>query len=485
MQRVASLVLALCLTACASGGRAPEPLRFASFGLVLPDLSGPPMPPSRVVLISVAGLLPDHYRRAGLAGGCEPAPMRTLAQLAERGVFADAVEVVTPAAVHPVHATLVTGRSPRRHGVVADRLLGEHGVRHARFEHATRLQGPSLWQAAKSAQLSVAALGWPTTTGANLDFLLPDVQPERGESWLEAIEGKATPWLVERVAKRAPGTPAAGWPSAAQRDQLMIDLACDIAHSQTHPALWLIRLEGGSAAERESGPGTSESWRAFASLDRELARLAQCFARAGLLDSSAFVISGDRVIRPVHTRVDPNVALARAGLIQLGDAGGGVEAWSAIARSNGGSALIYAQGEDDAIAARRALGVAANESRALRVVSASELRERGADPRAWFGIDAEPGFSFGNGALGPLARPSQARGAGGYPSDRPGSQVGFVAWGRGLRQGVRVPIMQQLDIAPTVASLLGISLREAEGRPLLGALAAGSSADPSPAAPSR
>ena len=183
MQRVASLVLALGLTACASGGPAPEPVRFAAFGLVLPDLSGPPMPPSRVVLISVAGLLPDHYRRAGLAGGREPAPMRTLAQLAERGVFADAVEVVTPAAVHPVHATLVTGRSPRRHGVFADRLLGEHGVRHARFEHATRLQGPSLWLAAKSAQLAVAALGWPTTTGASLDFLLPDVQPERGESW--------------------------------------------------------------------------------------------------------------------------------------------------------------------------------------------------------------------------------------------------------------------------------------------------------------
>jgi hypothetical protein len=483
VRRLCALWIALALTACSSGGGVPTPVPTISSRLVLPDLSGPPMPPSRVVLISVSGLLPDHYRRPGLAGGREPAPMRTLAQLAERGVFSDGVEVVTPAAVHPVHATLVTGRSPREHGIMADRLLGEHGVRNARYEHASRLQGPSLWQAALAEQLGVVALGWPTTAGANLDYLLPDLRPSRGESWLQAIAGAATPWLVERVTKRAPASAAPGWPSPPERDGLMVDLACDIAGSEALPALWLIRLEGGAAAELEFGPGSSESWRAFVAVDRELTRLAKCFARAGLLDSSAWVITGDRALRPVHTIIEPNVALARAGLIQVGARIDGVERWSAIARSSGGSALVYAQGEDDAIAARRALGLAADESRALQVVPASELRERGADPRAWFGIDAEPGFALGNSARGPLARPSNARGDGGYPSDRPGSQVGFVAWGRGLRTEVRVPVMQQLDIAPTVASLLGFRLADAAGRPLLGALQPGSGSRPPPAAP--
>ena len=469
MGRPVAIAVALALLACASDGGSPTASGGSSSGGGLPDSAALAAVPSRVLLVSVAGLLPDHYRRAGLAGGREPVAMRHLALLGERGVFADGMQVVNPAAVLPVHATLVTGRPPAEHGIVADRLLGARGVRAARFEHASRLRGPSLWQAAKDAGKSVASLGWPTTTGAAIDFLVPDVEPERGERWLDAIEGSATPWLVERLVQRAPKTPDARWPRAAERDALMVDLACDIARSQALPALWMIRLEGGASAQLAYGPGTTESWRAFVAVDQQLARLTACLSRAGLLDSSALVVVGDRAVRPVHTRLDPNVALATAGLVQLSDRTG-IESWVAISRSSGGTALVYAQGEDDAIAARRALGVAARESGALQVVSAATLRERGADPRAWFGIDAAPGFLFGNSVTGPLARASELRGVGGYPADEPGSDVGFVAWGPGLRSSVRVSLLRQLDVAPTVASLLGIRLPEVQGRALLGAL---------------
>ncbi len=42
-----------------------------------------------------------------------------------------------------------------------------------------------------------------------------------------------------------------------------------------------------------------------------------------------------------------------------------------------------------------------------------------------------------------------------------------MAWGPGLRRGLRVPLLQQADVAPTVAALLGLpALREARGRDL-------------------
>jgi hypothetical protein len=47
---------------------------------------------------------------------------------------------------------------------------------------------------------------------------------------------------------------------------------------------------------------------------------------------------------------------------------------------------------------------------------------------------------------------------------------GFVAWGRGVRAGVSVPWMRQVDVAPTVAALLGVGLSDAEGRPVVGIL---------------
>ena len=50
--------------------------------------------------------------------------------------------------------------------------------------------------------------------------------------------------------------------------------------------------------------------------------------------------------------------------------------------------------------------------------------------------------------------------------------MGFVAWGRGLRSGVRVPHMSLADVAPTLAVLLGVELAETDGRALVGLLEA-------------
>ncbi len=51
-----------------------------------------------------------------------------------------------------------------------------------------------------------------------------------------------------------------------------------------------------------------------------------------------------------------------------------------------------------------------------------------------------------------------------------GSEVGFVAWGAGIRPGVRVPKMSQVDVAPTAAALLGLRLPDADGATVVGIL---------------
>jgi hypothetical protein len=132
--------------------------------------------------------------------------------------------------------------------------------------------------------------------------------------------------------------------------------------------------------------------------------------------------------------------------------------------------VVYAEDESAALLARRALELVAERTRAFRVVSAHELRALGADSRAWFGLEAAPGYVIGSGYDAPSLRAAEQRGAGGYLPTKSGSGVGFVAWGAGLRAGVRVPSMRQIDVAPTVAALLGFALEGAEGRPLIGVL---------------
>jgi predicted AlkP superfamily pyrophosphatase or phosphodiesterase len=428
-------------------------------GVVLPPLG--PGRPQRVVLVSIEGLVPDAYRAA--PGGASSMPV--LAALAGAGAEAEAVEPAAPASVYPAHATLVTGELPARHGIPADRLLDERGVRRARYSHASRLRAPTLWQRAREAGLSVASLDWPSTEGAAIDLLLPDVEPSRrGETWLALVAEGATPRLAERVRALAAGEAS---PDAAQRDAIATTLACELVRDPAPPVLLLLRLSATGEALEASGPGSLEARAAFAQADAELGRLLGCLDAAGALAASALAVAGDRGLLPVHTEIHPNVVLARS---QLLPGAGSLGRWSAIVRPTGGSALVYAVDEARAVEARRALEDAAAETRAFRVVSADELFELGSDPEAWFGLEATPGYLFGAKATGALLEPARRRGASGYLPGRREMQPAFVLWGRGVRPGVRIPWMRQSDVAPTLGRLLGVGLEGVDGRPVVGAL---------------
>jgi hypothetical protein len=169
---------------------------------------------------------------------------------------------------------------------------------------------------------------------------------------------------------------------------------------------------------------------------------------------------------PVHTEIRVNKALAEAGL--LVPSGNGVRSFDAIVRSNGGSAFVYANSDDSALLARQALGDVANETGAFRVLAAKDMVERGADPEAWFGLEAEPGYVFADAATGPLLAPAPRATAGGYPAADPRMATGFVAWGPDLRKGLRVPSLNQTDIAPTLARWMAVPFGPTEGRAMVG-----------------
>ena len=467
------ICLLLALFGCASAPPAPLPDAESPptplTGADRPDESAPlPARPAHVIFISIAGLESWAYTSAP---GQAPL-MPNVSHLADTGVRADAVTAVAPPAHFPTHATLVTGRRPDAHGIVSNQLLKEDGVQATPYWEASRLRGDSLWSAATAAKKGVAALAWPSTVGAEIDWLLPDVAPLRADQqWIPLLQQTTTPWLLQRVMEAVPDPQPVGWPTAAERDGILMDLACDIAASARPPALWLLRLSQPAGPLHIAGPNSDAARSALAAADKNVERLLDCLSGAGLLQSSAVVVVGDQVWEPVHSLIKPNVALRRATLIARDPRRGtGVRAWQAIVRSNGGSAFVYAKNEAAAIRAREVLRPEAARTRAFRIVSASEMAALRADPEAWFGLEAEPGYVFGDSATGSfVVQPTIFRGASGYLLSNSERAVGFVAWGRGLRRGVTVPVMPAIDIAPTLAALLDVSL-DSEGRPLYGIL---------------
>jgi predicted AlkP superfamily pyrophosphatase or phosphodiesterase len=317
----------------------------------------------------------------------------------------------------------------------------------------------------------VASLAWPTTVGAAIPLLVPDIAPARGRTWVESLQGAATPRILDLL-REAGGAGLRADAPAAARDAVLVDVACRLLEEATPTDLLLLHLSSTREAVARAGLDAPATRLAFAAADAEVARVLACLSRSKRLARSAVAVAGDHGAIPLHTLVTPNTVLVHAGLGTPDPRSNGLQRWSALARSNGGSAFVYAEGEDDALLARRALEDESERTGAFRIVPASTMLRLGADPSAWFGIEAEPGYAFSDETSGPRLVAAAAHAVGGYLPDRVEMDVGFVAFGPGLRRGLRVPRMGLVDVAPTLARLVGLALPEADGHVLVGLLEA-------------
>jgi hypothetical protein len=85
-------------------------------------------------------------------------------------------------------------------------------------------------------------------------------------------------------------------------------------------------------------------------------------------------------------------------------------------------------------------------------------------------IIARDGYAISGTALGDqFVVPIEGtvnRGYHGYLSTNPNMNAPFIASGRGIKQGIKMGAVENIDIAPTMAHLLGHELPNAEGKVL-------------------
>ena len=107
------------------------------------------------------------------------------------------------------------------------------------------------------------------------------------------------------------------------------------------------------------------------------------------------------------------------------------------------------------------------------MVRRAELDERGAYPEALFFFEPAEGYYLSDGfAQDSFLIGTTRRGAHGFLPTEPRMFTGLILSGAGIRSGVPLPSVRQIDIAPTVARLLGFEMPEADGVPLFGVIGA-------------
>jgi len=402
-----------------------------------------------VLVISVDGL-----RASFLTTPPSNLRIPNLRRLQDEGSSAEGVVGVYPSVTYPSHATLVTGRLPAEHGIYSNLASRQPGKNpHDWFWFAHALKVPALWDEVRRNGLTSAAVVWPVTVGAAIDWNVPEIwDPQVGDVGDYNYTAKfATPGLVQE-ALAALGAPQPGTDDDTVRTRLGIYLL-----GKYKPNLLLVHLAALDSAEHEHG---IESPEAVATLERADARIGDFLAalqEAGLADSTDVFIVSDHGFLPVEREIRPNVLLARAGLIRA-NAQGRVIGGKVTTLAEGGSFFIYwPEARDFRREVDAALKPLRDQGVVWAVLNRQALADVGAEPAMQMALEAPCGASFDGGAKGEVVSKMKAPGGThGYLPFRKNLEASFIAWGPSIKKGLNLHRIPMTAVAPTILEALGI-----------------------------
>jgi predicted AlkP superfamily pyrophosphatase or phosphodiesterase len=423
-----------------------------------------------VLIISIDGLRPDAVTQADQYGLKIPNLRRMMAE----GAYADGVTGVTPTITFPSHTTLITGVWPAEHGILSnarfdplmDNLNGS-------YWYASDIRVPTLWSAAAQSGIVVASLNWPASVGAKgVRYLIPEYRRPRTSDDRKLIEALSRPdgWIEELETKF--GAYANGNDTPLQSDSRLMKFTLQLLLTKK-PGLVTLHFNSLDDAQHETAPFSKQSNVALEALDAMVGTIAAA-ALVSDPETVVGVVSDHGFVRTDY-RVNLMIPFIENGLVKLGkpasNGAATVESWEAEPWIAGSAAVMLRKPSDTAVRDRvkqmlTALA-ASPENGIARILEAKEVKETGGFPGASFLVELKSGYQFGSALSGSLVTPAPSTGTHGYLPEMPEMRSAFFIAGRGIASGKNLGLIDMRQIAPTIASILGVKLESAT-QPALG-----------------
>jgi predicted AlkP superfamily pyrophosphatase or phosphodiesterase len=396
-------------------------------------------------------------------------PVPTLRTLAHEGTVAASMRPVNPTVTWPNHTAIVTGVDASEHLVLYNGLLTpptsneppkiEPWHDKEQFVHA-----PTIYDVAHDAGLTTAQVDWVAIYHAKkIDWSFPELPDPNGEIERKLIADGVVTSDQLRTFENS---------SQAWQDQIWTDAAVRILRDH-QPNLLLLHLLTLDDTNHETGPMSGPSFTAMALLDAHVKRIVDALQDMHLTQRATVIVVSDHGFRKIDHKIRANVILRHNGLISGSGDRTKADAWVV---AEGGAAMLYVTNT-----ARRAelsaklTSLFAAVEGIGHVYGTSDLQALGLPTRDKthqspdLVLAAKPGYSVASEQDGDDVSPATG-GSHGYLNSDPNMQAIFLAWGNGIRKGIHLNAIANVDVAPTIAALFGLEWRQAKGRVLDGAL---------------
>ncbi len=387
-----------------------------------------------VILLSWDGTRHDYPSRVAT---------EALARMARDGAHASRLTPVFPSSTFPNHVSLATGTYVDRHGIIENAFTDRRGRRFSYENDASWIEAEPLWIAAERQNVRAAVYFW---VGSESEW-----------------RGRAATYRMR------PFDASVG--EAAKVDQMLkwLELPDD-----ARPGLVMSWWHGCDEVGHAKGPNAPEIASQLLAQDRELARLFAGLDARRAWAYTTVIVTSDHGMAEISGAIDAEPALRSAGI-------------SARVEYSGGEGQAYLRDPAQLDAALAALaqvdGLEAYANERLPAGLRSDYPGRSGD----LTLVASPPNMLARASL--LQRISAAWsrlrgkriGAHGFDPAQPDMGAIFYALGRGVPRGAELGEVRAIDVAPTIAALLGINPPEqSEGRALFRATQTASKSDANP-----
>ncbi len=428
-------------------------------------------PPDRhVVVISIDGFPAYLLNDPKL-------PLPTIRGLAAAGVAAEGMRVSNPSVTWPNHTSLVTGVRPEKHGVLFNGVLVRSGPEApvtlgAKRDKADLVRVPTLYDRLHEAGYSTAEINWPCTRGSeNLDDSFPDVPENVRHSSPRLRSELAAAGILADETDASFNTL-----STVGRDDVWTSAACHVIR-QRKPHLLLLHLLNVDATHHAEGPQSPPGYTAVAYADCCVARVLAALDEAGIRDRTTVFIVADHGFSIAKKALKPNVLLRQAGLLTTSRPGK-IDAARAQSFPEGGIGMVYLTDPAERKAElERVRQLFEGREGIAEVLLPEQFAAHGLPhPREYeqmadLVLVGQDGYAFSGSADGeqfvvPQSAGGISLGNHGFIATNPKMNAVFVASGAGIERGAKLGLIDNIDVAPTVARLLGSDLPDADGRVL-------------------
>jgi predicted AlkP superfamily pyrophosphatase or phosphodiesterase len=237
--------------------------------------------------------------------------------------------------------------------------------------------------------------------------------------------------------------------------------------------LVLVHLVTPDGVEHAYGPHTPEAYKSVAESDQRIAEIWKVLQQPPLAGQSTLFVVSDHGFAPYEKFIRPNVVLKEMGLIETDnkDKVTNRKVWCV---PQGGSAFVYVLDAADEDSLLPKLKERFSKLEGVAAVIGPDGYAKLGLPRPAangespdFVLTTNPGYSFAEQISGEaVASAGGLKGTHGHDPQPGYMHATFVAVGAGIKKGVKLDVIKNVDVAPTIARVMGLTMKDVDGHVL-------------------